>query len=80
MARGFDLTAQINLRGPSNLNAVATDIRRQLTGIQATITLRTPANTQRIVQDIRRQLSGINANVNINLGPNRKLVGSLSIS
>ncbi|NDB61768.1 phage tail tape measure protein, partial [bacterium] len=70
MARGFDLTAQINLRGPSNLNAVATDIRRQLTGIQATITLRTPANTQRIVQDIRRQLSGINASVNINLGTN----------
>lgn len=70
MARGFDLTAQINLRGPSNLNAVATDIRRQLTGIQATITLRSPANTQRIIQDIRRQLSGINANVNINLAPN----------
>jgi TP901 family phage tail tape measure protein len=70
MARGFDLTAQINLRGPSNLNAVATDIRRQLTGIQATITLRSPANTQRIIQDIRRQLSGINASVNINLAPN----------
>ena len=40
MARGFNLTAEINLRGPSNVRNVVADIRRQLGTIDTAVTVR----------------------------------------
>ena len=46
MAKGFNLTAEINLRGPSNLRQVASNIRKQLGNINTNVnfTINTNAN------------------------------------
>ena len=40
MAKGFNLTAEINLRGPSNVRQVVDKIRKQLTGLSANVDLK----------------------------------------
>jgi len=40
MAKGFNLTAEINLRGPSNVRNVIADIRRQLGTIDTAVTVK----------------------------------------
>lgn len=40
MAKGFNLTAEINLRGPSNVKTVIADIRRQLGTIDTAVTVK----------------------------------------
>jgi TP901 family phage tail tape measure protein len=40
MARGFNLTAELNLRGPSNIRTIVADIRRQLGTINANVNVR----------------------------------------
>ena len=40
MAKGFNLTAEINLRGPSNIRQVVGNIRKQLTGLTANVNVK----------------------------------------
>lgn len=49
MSRGFNLTAELNLRGPANIGTIVADIRRQLGTVTADVTVRVnPAATQNI--------------------------------
>ena len=40
MAQAFNLTAQINLRGPANIKSIAADIKRQLGAIEGNVTFK----------------------------------------
>jgi hypothetical protein len=70
MAKGFNLTAELNLRGPSNIKTVVADIRRQVGSISASITPTINKNSLRsVVSDIKRQMSNISASINITANP-----------
>jgi len=40
MAKGFQLTAELNLRGPSNIRQVVGGIRKQLQGINTNLNIK----------------------------------------
>lgn len=51
MAQAFNLTAQINLRGPSNIGAIVSDIRNRIGSINASVNLNiSPAATTNITR------------------------------
>ena len=52
MAQGFNLTAQLNLRGPTNTRQVVADIRRQLGSINANVNVAINAATTRNINQI----------------------------
>lgn len=60
MASGFNLTAQINLRGPSNIPQIAADIRRQLGSINANVNFRLDPNAARNVTQLNANLQNFN--------------------
>lgn len=60
MARGFDLTAEINLRGPSNIRTVIADIRRQLGTIQANVDVQINPATARNLDTLNRNFGDFN--------------------
>jgi TP901 family phage tail tape measure protein len=60
MSRGFNLTAQLNLRGPTNIGTIVADIRRQLNGITANVNINLNANTARNIGQINQQLNTLN--------------------
>jgi hypothetical protein len=45
MAKGFNLTAEINLRGPSNIRQVVGNIRKQLGTINTNVNVKIDKNT-----------------------------------
>jgi len=59
MASAFNLTAEINLRGPSNLSKVVSDIRRQL----STVTLDLNINPRSLssIQQATGNIQSLNA-------------------
>jgi len=54
MARGFNLTAELNLRGPSNIRTVVADIRRQLGTINADVNVRVDPNVTRNITTLNQ--------------------------
>jgi TP901 family phage tail tape measure protein len=56
MARGFNLTAEINLRGPSNIRQITSNIRRQLGNINANINLNIDRNASRTITQVNNNL------------------------
>lgn len=60
MAQPFNLTAQLNLRGPSNIRNIVSDIRRQLGTITADINLRVDPNATRNLTQINTALQNLN--------------------
>ena len=60
MASGFNLTAQINLRGPSNIPQIAADIRRQLGSINANVNFRLDPTAARNVTQLNANLQNFN--------------------
>jgi TP901 family phage tail tape measure protein len=60
MSRGFNLTAQLNLRGPTNVRTIVADIRRQLNGITANVNINLNPNTARNIGQINQQLNTLN--------------------
>ena len=71
MAQGFNLTAEINLRGPSNIRAVAADIRRQLGSVSVTINPTINRSSIRtIASEIRSQLGSLNISINVRANAN----------
>jgi hypothetical protein len=51
MAAGFNLTAQLNLKGPTNVSAIVADIKKQLGSINASVNLTVaPAAAKNIAQ------------------------------
>jgi hypothetical protein len=61
MAKGFNLTAQINLRGPNNLKPIVADIKRELGTIQANVSVKLDNRSAKSVDDITRRLSAMNS-------------------
>jgi TP901 family phage tail tape measure protein len=63
-ARSFNLTAEINLRGPANIRTVVADIRRQLGTINVSINPQINANAQRNITNLNRSLTTLNTTLN----------------
>ena len=59
--RSFNLTAELNVRGPSNLRIIAADIRRQLGSINVDINPRINANANRNITNLNNGLRTLNA-------------------
>ena len=57
---GFNLTAEINLRGPTNVRQVVGQIRRQLTGINANVNVALNPRAVRQVSDLNRNFQQLN--------------------
>jgi TP901 family phage tail tape measure protein len=61
MARGFNLTAQINLQGPSNIRTVVANIRRQIGTISSNVNLNIDPASVRTVAGLNSSLNQLNA-------------------
>jgi TP901 family phage tail tape measure protein len=55
----FNLTAELNIRGPSNLNRVVADIRRQLSTVSLDVTIN--PNTSRGIQAVTSDVRNLSA-------------------
>jgi hypothetical protein len=60
MARGFNLTAEINLRGPSNLRQVVSNLRRQLGSINTNVNVQINQQTSRQITVVNRSFQDFN--------------------
>ena len=60
MSRGFNLTAQVNLQGPSNVRQVVANIRRQFQGITANVNVAINPQTNRQIIGINRNFQNFN--------------------
>ena len=61
MARGFNLTAQLNLRGPSNIKTVVADIRREIGTIDANINLKFDPKVTGNISSLNSALKSLNS-------------------
>lgn len=61
MAKAFNLTAQINLQGPTNLKPVVSNLKKQLSGITANVKLNIDPKASKNVNNITQQLQAMNA-------------------
>ena len=53
---GYNLTVQLNLQGPSNVNQIVNNINRQLGNIQANVNVNLPASVASQLAKINRQM------------------------
>ena len=57
----FDITAQINLRGPTNVKKIAADIRKQLSGVTTgNVQIKIDPKTQQTVVGLNRSFQQFN--------------------
>ena len=57
---GFNLTAQLNLRGSNNVRQIVSDIRRQLGTITGDVNLRINATSTRNITQLNAALTTLN--------------------
>ena len=60
MASAFNLTAQLNLRGPSNVSAIVSNIRRQLGTISTNVNVNINPTTTRNITQLNASLNNLN--------------------
>jgi TP901 family phage tail tape measure protein len=60
MAKGFNLTAEINLRGPANIRTVVADIRRQLGTVSANVNVKVNPASSRNIAGLNQALTNLN--------------------
>jgi len=60
MAKGFNLTAQINLKGPNNLKPIVADIKRQIGSVELKINPRLDARAGKSITAINTRLKTMN--------------------
>ena len=60
MAKGFQLTAELNLRGPSNIRQVVGGIRKQLQGINTNLNININKKNIQGMQQANTRLAAIN--------------------
>lgn len=60
MAAAFNLTAQINLRGPSNLKPVVANIKRQLGSINADVKVNLDSRSAKSIEIVTNRLKSMN--------------------
>lgn len=63
MAKSFNLTAEINLRGPSNLKAVTSKIRREIGAIKADVKLNVDPRAAKTLDIIKTKFDAVNASI-----------------
>ena len=61
MAKGFNLTAQINLKGPNNLKPIVADIKRQLGSAELKITPKLDIRASKSISSINTRLKTMNS-------------------
>ncbi len=59
MAKNFNLTAELNLRGPANLKTVIADIKRQLGTIDGNINVKIDPGASKNIQGITRRVEAM---------------------
>ena len=59
-ASGFNLTAQINLRGPNNIGVIVSDIKKQIGSINANLNVTISANAAKNVTQLNAGLQVLN--------------------
>jgi ABC-type transporter Mla subunit MlaD len=64
MASAFNLTAQLNLRGPSNIRQVVSDIRKQLGTVTADVKLNVAPSAINNTTKLSKALQDLNNNLN----------------
>lgn len=64
MAKGYNLTVQINLQGPGNLNSVVNNINKKLSNIQANVNVNMPANVMGQLNQLNRNMKGVQQSAN----------------
>lgn len=64
MSRAFNLTAELNLRGPANIRPIIANIRRQLSGITANVNVNINNNTARNVNTLQQSITRLNTSLN----------------
>ena len=52
MASGYNLTVQLNLQGPKNVQSIVNNINKQLGGINATVNIKTNASAAKQLQNL----------------------------
>jgi TP901 family phage tail tape measure protein len=60
MAKGFNLTAEINLRGPANIKQVVKSIKQQLGTINANVNININSSTTSAINQINNRLNNLN--------------------
>ena len=60
MAKGFNLTAQINLRGPTNLKPIVADIKRQLGSISSDVNVKLNPQVAKSISTVTSRLKSMN--------------------
>lgn len=60
MAQAFNLTAQLNLRGPANIKNIVADIKRQLGTVQGTVNFTIDPKTTRNIGQLESALRTLN--------------------
>ena len=63
MAKGFNLTAEINLRGPSNIRTIVADIRRQLGTVSAPVKVKIDPSTTRNITALTAAINRLNTSL-----------------
>ena len=78
MSRSFNLTAELNLRGPSNIRPIIAGIRRQLSGITADVNINVNNNTTRNVNNLQQSINRLNTALNASQGAARNAANALT--
>lgn len=65
MAKGFNLTAEINLRGPSNLRQIAANIRKELGTVDATVKVKLDKAAERSILNTSNALARLNKELQV---------------
>jgi TP901 family phage tail tape measure protein len=79
MANGaFNLTAQINLRGPSNIRKIVSDIRKQVSSITVDITPRINSTVVKNIKDLNRSFRDFNNTLSITTANTRVTAKALN--
>jgi hypothetical protein len=63
MAAAFNLTAQLNLRGPNNVNKIVSDIRRQLGTVKGEIDFKINATAAKNVTQLNAAIKNLNSSL-----------------
>ena len=65
MASAFNLTAQLNLRGPSNVRQIVSDVKKQLGTISGDIKFNIDPSAINNTTKLSRSLQELNKNLNV---------------
>ena len=64
MASGFNLTAQLNLQGPTNVASIVKNIKQQIGNITATVNIKVGGNTTGNLNKLTSSLTNLNNTLN----------------